>query len=139
MAPVKPLTHPRGAASKGKAVPCPTTRPHVRKVTQIATPMPEVATVEAPPPPIVGPSWARCAPLFEEAEVSGDDRVEKGAPASSGKCFMGLPVRFTDCGCYSIWHSRPVEAQGRRDPCRGSSPSLSPFTSPSTLPTPSYC
>jgi len=47
--------------------------------------MPEVAGVEALPPPIAGPSLAFHAPLFEEPVRSGDDHVGKEAPVSSGK------------------------------------------------------
>ena len=72
VAPVKPPTQSRKVASKGKAVPCPTMQPHVCKVTQIVAPMPEVADVAAPHPPVAGPSRASCGPLFEDAVRSGD-------------------------------------------------------------------
>ena len=137
MAPVKPPTQPRKVAPKGKAVPHPTMRPCVHKVTQIVTLMPEVAKAEAPPPPIAVPSQASHSPLFEEAFGLGDEQVGKGAPTSSGKCSLGLSVRFTDCGCHSFWHACPVEAQGRQDHSQFSSPPLSTFPSLSALPTPS--
>jgi len=98
---------------KGKAVPHPTTRPHARKFTRIATPTPEVTDVVAPLPPIAGPSRASRAPLFEEAARSGDEQVGRVAPASSGKCPLGPLLRFTDCGHHSFWYACPVEAQGR--------------------------
>jgi len=79
---------------KGKAVPHPTTRPRARKVTRVASPTPEVAIVEAPPPPVAGPSQVGRAPLFEGAVGSSDERVGKGAPASSGEYFCGPSVRF---------------------------------------------
>ena len=85
VAPVKPPTQTKRVTSKGKAVPCPTTRLHVCKVTWIMRPMPEVAKVEALSPPIAGPSQAGHAPLFEEPVGLGDDNVGKEAPASSGK------------------------------------------------------
>src|SRR5882724_527826 len=112
MAPVKPPTHPMKAASKGKVVPRPTMWLCAHKVTWIATPMPEVAAVEAPPPPIAGPSRVRRAPLFEEAVGSRDEQVGKVAPVSSGRCYLGPQLQFTDCACHSLWHTHPVEAQG---------------------------
>src|SRR5882724_3927565 len=78
VAPVKPPTQSRKVASKGKAVPCLTMRLCVFKVTQIVTPMPEVAKVGVPPPPIAGPSQMSHASLFEEAFGSGDKDVSKG-------------------------------------------------------------
>src|SRR5882724_7543041 len=96
MAPVKPPTHPRKAALKGKVIPCPTTWLHAHKVTQIATPTPEVTAIEAPPPPVSGLNRVRCAPLFEEAVGSGDEQVGKVAPTSSGKCHLGPQLQFTD-------------------------------------------
>ena len=95
---------------KGKAVPHPTMQLHACKVTWIMTLMPEVAEVEAPHPPIAGPSRASHGPLFKEAVDSGDEQVRTGA---SGKCFLGLPLRFTDRGHHSFWYACPVEAQGR--------------------------
>jgi len=89
VAPVKPPTQSRKVMPKGKAVPHPTMQLHACKVTWIMTLMPEVAEVEAPHPPIAGPSRASCGPLFEEAVRSGDEQVRMGA---SGKCFLGLPL-----------------------------------------------
>ena len=80
MAPVKPLTHPRKATSKGKVVPHPTTWPRAHKVTRIATPTPEVTAAEAPPPPIAGPSRERRAPQFEEAVRSGGEQGWENGP-----------------------------------------------------------
>jgi len=85
VAPVKPLPQSKRAVSKGKAVPCPTMRPHVHKVTQLASPMPEVAEVEVLPPPIAVPSQAVHAPLFAESVRSDDAHVGKEVPMSSGK------------------------------------------------------
>ena len=85
VAPVKPPTQLKKIASKMKAVPHPTTRLCVRKVTQITSPMPKVAGVEAPSPPIAGLSWESCDPLFEEPVGLGHDHVRMGAPTSSGK------------------------------------------------------
>src|SRR5882724_4679447 len=85
VAPVKPLTQPKRAASKGKATSRSTTRPRARKVTRVASPTPEVAKVEVPPPPIAGPSRAARPPLFVDSVGSGDDHIERGAPASSGE------------------------------------------------------
>jgi len=111
VAPVKLPTQSRKVVSKGKAVSHPTTRLRARKVTQIATPMLEVADVAAPPlPPVAGPSRASRAPLFEVADGSGNEQVEKGAPASSGKRSLGLPWWFTDCGHPSFLYAHLVEA-----------------------------
>src|SRR5882724_12879992 len=137
MAPVKCPTQSRKVAPKGKVVPHPTVRLRVRKFTQIATLTPEVTDVAAPLPPITGPSQASHAPLFEEAVGSGDEQVGRGAPASSGKCSLGLSLRFTDCGHHSFWYSCPVEAQGQRGPSRCSSPPLPAFPSSSALSAPS--
>src|SRR5882724_5119928 len=114
MAPVKPPTQSRKVTPKGKAVSHPMMRPCARKVTQIMTPMPEVTDVAAPLPPIAGPSWVSCAPLFEVADGSGDEQVGKGAPTSSGKCSLGLLWRFTDHGHPSFWYAHPVEVQGQQ-------------------------
>src|SRR5882724_3733884 len=137
MAPVKRPTQSRKVAPKGKAVPHPTTRLCARKFTRIATPMPEVTDIAAPLPPIASPSRASRAPLFEEAAGSGDEQVRRGAPASSGKCSLGLSLRFTDHGHHSFWYAHPVEVQGRRGPSRCSSPPLPAFPSPSALSAPS--
>jgi len=85
MAPVKPLTQAKKVTSKGKAVPCPTTRLHTCKVMQIESPMPEVADIEVPSPTISGPSWVSHTPLFKELVGSGDDNVGKEVPVPSGK------------------------------------------------------
>ena len=85
VAPVKPPTQPKRAASKGKATSRPTTRPRPRKVTRVASPTPEVADVEVLPPPIAGPSRVGRSPLFVDSVGSGDDHIEKGAPTSSGE------------------------------------------------------
>ena len=85
MAPAKPPTQSKRVASKGKAVTRPTTQPHVHKVTQIASPMPEVIEVGVPPPPIAGPSQASHTPLFKDPIRLGDDDVRKEAPAPSGR------------------------------------------------------
>ena len=71
--------------SKGNAVPHPTMQPCMRKVTRISSPMPEVAEIEALPPPITVPSQVVHAPLFEEPVGMGDDHVGKEPPVSSGK------------------------------------------------------
>src|SRR5882724_9642110 len=70
---------------EGKATSHSTTRPCARKVTRVASPTPEVAEVEVPPPPIAGPSRAAHLPLFVDSVGSGDDHIERGAPASSGE------------------------------------------------------
>ena len=80
---VKPLTQPKRAASKGKAISRPTMQPCLHKVTQVASPTPEVAEVEVLPPP--GPSQAGNSPLFVDLVRSGDDHIEKEAPMSSGE------------------------------------------------------
>src|SRR5882724_6166114 len=85
IAPVKPLTQPKRAASKGKVTSRPTTRPCLRKVTRVTSPTPEVADVEVLLPTIAGPSRAGHSPLFVDSVGSGDDHIEKGAPASSGE------------------------------------------------------
>src|SRR5882724_1508242 len=137
VAPVKCPTQSRKVVPKGKAVPHPTARPCAHKFTRIVTLTPEVTDVVAPLPPIAGPSRASRAPLFEEAAGSGDEQVGGGAPASSGKCSLGLSLRSTDRGHHSFWYARPVEAQGRRGPSRCSSPPLPAFPSPSALSAPS--
>src|SRR5882724_13499008 len=80
VAPVKPPTQLKRAASKGKVVSRPTTRPHMHKVTQLASPTPEVAEVEVLPSPIAGPSQVGHPPLFVDSVRSGDDHTRKGAP-----------------------------------------------------------
>src|SRR5882724_6787053 len=105
VAPFKPPTQSRKVAPKGKVVSCPMTQPHACKVTRIATPMPEVTDVAAPLPPIAGPSCVSHAPIFEVADGSGNKQVGKGAPASSGKCSLGLLMRFTDHGHPSFWYA----------------------------------
>jgi len=85
VAPVKPPTQPKRAASKGNAVSHPTTRPRVHKVTRLTSPTPEVAEGEVLPSPIAGPSRAGHPPLFVDSFGSGDDHTGKGAPTSSGE------------------------------------------------------
>ena len=85
VAPVKPPTQPKRAASKGKAVSHPTMRLHMHKVTWLTSPTPEVTEVEVLPSPIAGPSWVGCPPLFVDLVRLGDDHTGKGAPASSGE------------------------------------------------------
>jgi len=85
VAPVKPPTQLKRAASKGKVVSRPTTRPHVRNVTCLMSPTPEVAKGEVLPSPIAGPSRVGRPPLFVDLVGSGDDYTGKGAPVSSGE------------------------------------------------------
>ena len=85
VAPVKPLTQPKRAASKGKAVSHPTMRPHAHKVTRLTSPTPEVTGVEVLPSPIAGPSRVGHSPLFVDSVRSGDDHIGKGAPVFSGE------------------------------------------------------
>src|SRR5882724_2812293 len=94
VAPVKPPTQSRKVVPKGKAVSHPMMQPCEHKVTQIATLTPEVTDLATPLPPVAGPSQGSHAPLFEEADGSGDEKVGKGAPASSGKCSLGLLLQF---------------------------------------------
>jgi len=58
LAPIKPPTQLKRAASKGKAVSHPMMQPRARKVTRLTSPTPEVAEVEVLPSPIAGPSQA---------------------------------------------------------------------------------
>src|SRR5882724_3106495 len=83
VAPVKPPTQPKRAASKGKVVSHPTTRPCTRKFTCLLSPTPEVSEGEVLPSPIAVPSRAGRPPLFVDSVGSGDDHTGKGAPTSS--------------------------------------------------------
>jgi len=85
VAPVKPPTQPKRAASKGKVVSHPMTRLCAYKVTRLASPTPEVTEGEVLPSPIAGPSRAGRPPLFVDSVRSGDDHIGKGAPMSSGE------------------------------------------------------
>ena len=85
VAPVKPLTQPKRAASKGKAVSRPTMQLHMCKVTRLMSPTPEVTKVEVLPSPITGPSRVGHPSLFVDSVRSGDDHIGKGAPMSSGE------------------------------------------------------
>ena len=85
VAPVKPPTQPKRAASKGKAVSRPMTQLCTCKVTWLVSPTPEVAEVEVLPPPIAGPSRMGHSPLFVDLVGLGDDHIGKAAPASSGE------------------------------------------------------
>ena len=76
------------------------------------TPMPEVAEVEVPPPPIAGPSRVSHSPLFAEEVGLGDEHIGMGAPTSSDECCLCLLLPFTEFGSLSVWHASPAEAQG---------------------------
>src|SRR5882724_1033144 len=96
--------------------------------------MPEVAKVEAPLPPISGPSEVSCTPLFEELVRSGDDNVGKEAPVSSGKCFLDLMLRFTD---FDAFFGMPVLLKHQADKVTVSAAPLPP--QPSSPPPVSKC
>src|SRR5882724_4928425 len=77
IAPVKPPTQPKRAASKGKVTSRPMTRLRPHKVPWVASPTPEVADIKVLPPPIAGPSRVGRSPLFVDSVRSGDDHIEK--------------------------------------------------------------
>ena len=53
------------------------------KVMCLTSLLPEVKGVAIPP--IAGPSFDVCAPLFKDQAMPGDENVGGGVPASSGE------------------------------------------------------
>ena len=84
VAPVDPPTQPKRVA-KGRAASHPMMHLQARKVTQIASPMPEVVGVLDLTPPVVGLSWKDCPALFEGPIMSGDEGVRGAMSATSGE------------------------------------------------------
>src|SRR5882724_10398101 len=82
VAPVKTLTQSKRVATRGKASPCPMTRPWAHKVTRIASPMPEAVALTTP---VMGPSRPDHPTLFVDPIVLGDEGIGGSAPAMSGE------------------------------------------------------
>jgi len=72
------------AKGKAEAVTRPVTRPGARKVTQIASPIPEIVEVAAPKP-VTGPSQGDHPALFEGSVEMGEKAVGNDAGANPGK------------------------------------------------------
>ena len=83
VAPMKPATWAKKAATKGKGVSQPSTQPQECKVMHLTSPLPGVEGVVIPP--IAGPSWEAHTPLFKEQAISGDENVRGGVPTLSGE------------------------------------------------------
>jgi len=83
--PFKPPTQSKQVTNKGKAAPCPVTQLQVWKVTQVASPTPEVIGTVAPYSPVAGPSQQDCPDLLEDPIMLGDEGVGGGMTVTSGK------------------------------------------------------